>query len=356
MVLAWTVGWAVQWPTRGRPAIASASMPARSTRPACHTRARSTRPACLPRRLRRGVGLLGGGGSRSPVSVSLLTPGSDVLEGAPEGQREAARRVLADMGVELRTGGRAGPYHALSEVASVDMVSVGGRPRGGGPLGCGDAHGWAGRERLGGAVWLAGQACTSCIALRGSCGGRGGAAGEWVATCVMERSSWLAVSWRVPWCPLHDRGPTPRSDLWLCAVGAGLRVSELAAPPEDRAALPTACTVRYAAGGEAAQVREGVRVRAPCCRGLGRRQAISRLPDVKSSSLLVAARSLGSNTLRRLPSRCACSSQRLVELVSLSRRACLLSSGAGRGPGRVDGGQRARHRSPRGAPGLPLPH
>ncbi|EFJ41470.1 hypothetical protein VOLCADRAFT_107672 [Volvox carteri f. nagariensis] len=48
-------------------------------------------------------GRRGGGGA---VSVQLLTPGSDILEGSPEGQRAAANKALQDLGVQVVTGVR----------------------------------------------------------------------------------------------------------------------------------------------------------------------------------------------------------------------------------------------------------
>jgi len=41
-----------------------------------------------------------------PPRVQLVTPGSDILEGSPAGQREAARRALSSLGVEVLTGVR----------------------------------------------------------------------------------------------------------------------------------------------------------------------------------------------------------------------------------------------------------
>jgi NADH:ubiquinone reductase (non-electrogenic) len=38
--------------------------------------------------------------------VQLVTPGADILEGSPAGQREAARRALSSLGVEVMTGMR----------------------------------------------------------------------------------------------------------------------------------------------------------------------------------------------------------------------------------------------------------
>jgi NADH:ubiquinone reductase (non-electrogenic) len=41
-----------------------------------------------------------------PPRVQLVTPGADILEGSPVGQREAARRALSSLGVEVLTGVR----------------------------------------------------------------------------------------------------------------------------------------------------------------------------------------------------------------------------------------------------------
>ncbi|KAG2435818.1 hypothetical protein HXX76_007013 [Chlamydomonas incerta] len=46
------------------------------------------------------------GGGGAGVAVKVLTPGSHILEGCPEGQREAASKALADLGVEVLTGAR----------------------------------------------------------------------------------------------------------------------------------------------------------------------------------------------------------------------------------------------------------
>ncbi|KXZ54885.1 hypothetical protein GPECTOR_4g957 [Gonium pectorale] len=56
--------------------------------------------AVLAERLRRAGGAPGG------VVLRLLTPGSDILEGSPAGQREAARKVLSELGVDVLTGAR----------------------------------------------------------------------------------------------------------------------------------------------------------------------------------------------------------------------------------------------------------
>ncbi|KAG2494467.1 hypothetical protein HYH03_007519 [Edaphochlamys debaryana] len=40
------------------------------------------------------------------VSVRLVTPGAEIMEGCPPGQREAANKALADLGVRLETGTR----------------------------------------------------------------------------------------------------------------------------------------------------------------------------------------------------------------------------------------------------------
>ncbi|PNW71936.1 hypothetical protein CHLRE_16g671000v5 [Chlamydomonas reinhardtii] len=45
-------------------------------------------------------------GAGGAVAVKVLTPGSHILEGCPEGQREAASKALADLGVEVLTGAR----------------------------------------------------------------------------------------------------------------------------------------------------------------------------------------------------------------------------------------------------------
>ncbi len=52
-----------------------------------------------------GLGAVAGGGG---CRVTLVTPGSDVLEGSPAGQREAARRVLEQLGVDIMAGERRG--------------------------------------------------------------------------------------------------------------------------------------------------------------------------------------------------------------------------------------------------------
>ncbi|GLC41561.1 hypothetical protein PLESTB_000701900 [Pleodorina starrii] len=52
------------------------------------------------------AGRRGGGGGGGSLSVRLVTPGSDVLEGCPEGQRAAANQALAELGVEVLTGTR----------------------------------------------------------------------------------------------------------------------------------------------------------------------------------------------------------------------------------------------------------
>lgn len=58
-------------------------------------------------------------GSGSAVAVQLITPGADIMESSPSGQRESARRVLADLGVEVMTGTRVleltGPTASASE-------------------------------------------------------------------------------------------------------------------------------------------------------------------------------------------------------------------------------------------------
>lgn len=41
---------------------------------------------------------------RGKAEVRLVTPGADILDGCPEGQREAARKVLVSMGVSIMTG------------------------------------------------------------------------------------------------------------------------------------------------------------------------------------------------------------------------------------------------------------
>eukprot|EP00198_Chlamydomonas_reinhardtii_P002633 XP_001691969.1 type-II NADH dehydrogenase [Chlamydomonas reinhardtii] len=43
-------------------------------------------------------------GAGGAVAVKVLTPGSHILEGCPEGQGEAASKALADLGVEVLTG------------------------------------------------------------------------------------------------------------------------------------------------------------------------------------------------------------------------------------------------------------
>ncbi|GIL55110.1 hypothetical protein Vafri_10725 [Volvox africanus] len=50
-----------------------------------------------------GERLRGRGGA---LTVRLLTPGSDILEGSPQGQRAAANKALADLGVTVVTGVR----------------------------------------------------------------------------------------------------------------------------------------------------------------------------------------------------------------------------------------------------------
>ena len=39
-----------------------------------------------------------------PWQVQLVAPHDDILDGCPEGQRLAAKRVLAGLGVEVITG------------------------------------------------------------------------------------------------------------------------------------------------------------------------------------------------------------------------------------------------------------
>lgn len=39
------------------------------------------------------------------VRVSVVTPGQSILEGSPEGQRQAAVEVLTGLGVDIVTGG-----------------------------------------------------------------------------------------------------------------------------------------------------------------------------------------------------------------------------------------------------------
>lgn len=39
------------------------------------------------------------------VRVQVVTPGHTILEGSPQGQRQAAEAVLAQLGVEIVTGG-----------------------------------------------------------------------------------------------------------------------------------------------------------------------------------------------------------------------------------------------------------
>jgi NADH dehydrogenase FAD-containing subunit len=41
---------------------------------------------------------------KGKARVQLVTPNSDVLDGCPEGQRIAASRTLASLGVEIITG------------------------------------------------------------------------------------------------------------------------------------------------------------------------------------------------------------------------------------------------------------
>ncbi len=38
------------------------------------------------------------------AQVQLVAPNDDILEGSPEGQRLAAKRVLASLGAEITTG------------------------------------------------------------------------------------------------------------------------------------------------------------------------------------------------------------------------------------------------------------
>lgn len=62
----------------------------------------------LAERLRGRAGFGGGSAGGSGCRVTLVTPGSDVLEGSPAGQREAARRVLEQLGVDIMAGARRG--------------------------------------------------------------------------------------------------------------------------------------------------------------------------------------------------------------------------------------------------------
>jgi demethylphylloquinone reductase len=71
-----------------------------------------------------------------PPRVQLVTPGADILEGSPPGQREAARRALSSLGVEVLTGVRVaklGPAEGEGVAAGGHKGSGGGGSGGGGP-------------------------------------------------------------------------------------------------------------------------------------------------------------------------------------------------------------------------------
>ncbi|GIL82756.1 hypothetical protein Vretimale_8316 [Volvox reticuliferus] len=61
-------------------------------------------------------------GRGEALTVRLLTPGSDILEGSPEGQRAAANKALADLGVAVMAGVRVealGPPDATASLTAL---------------------------------------------------------------------------------------------------------------------------------------------------------------------------------------------------------------------------------------------